>query len=234
MQLRSPLPYMSTPRRKILAALEEIASRKKNRRIDRSISTTNSSMERSSPRFSANTNNIDAAVPPENNQLQYYDLGSGDGETVLAAASVGWNSTGIELNSTLWALSSLRRSFLFSPHPVRRRSRFVWGDMWSQSIRDADAVMVFGVTPLMPKVAEKIASECRPGTFVMSYRFRVPLLSDVCVDQRKSEVAVEAAGDGDGTVCEDRVGVVKGVLNADIVYDVEEMRIYQLRGDSEG
>ena len=42
-----------------------------------------------------------SAAPSAKKLLRFYDLGSGDGETVLAAASAGWRSTGIELNSTL-------------------------------------------------------------------------------------------------------------------------------------
>lgn len=222
MQLRSPLPFMSTPRRKVLAALEEIASRKEGSSRSRWInetSTSTSAMQQSSNQSTS----IASTSLSKKKTLRYYDLGSGDGETVLAAASVGWCSTGVELNSTLYILSALRRSFLFSPPPVRKFSNFVWGDMWSQKIGDADAVMVFGVRPLMPRVAEKIGRECRPGTFVMSYRFRIPLLGDLGVGERK----ILRHGDGN------RVEEGASMLDANMIYDVEEMRIYQLRGDDQ-
>eukprot|EP00957_Ditylum_brightwellii_P057770 4380658-Ditylum_brightwellii.AAC.1 len=85
MQLRSPLPYMSTPRKKVIRALKEVASSAKK----------------------SNT---------KDHELRFMDLGSGDGEAVFAAASVGWRATGIEMNPTLWAVSSIRR--LFSPPHV--------------------------------------------------------------------------------------------------------------------
>jgi hypothetical protein len=125
MQLRSPLPYMATPRRKVIAALEDIAKRKKKRMSLKNTSTNNNHSHMNDKKL-----------------LRYYDLGSGDGGTVLAASSAGWKATGIELNSTLWALSSLRR--LFSPSNIRRKSDFKWGNMWAHSIHDADAVMIFG------------------------------------------------------------------------------------------
>lgn len=178
MQLRSSLPYMATPRRKVLAALKEISKQKE--------SQSNSTPSR---------------------QYKYYDLGSGDGETVLAAASTGWKATGIELNSTLWGISSLRR--LYSPSYIRSRSQFIYGDIWKNSIHDADAVMIFGVKPLMPAIANKIEKECDPGTFVMAYRFHVPICSSEQVHEK---------------------GIVPdGSLEADLIYDEEEMRIYQLR-----
>ena len=183
MQLRSPLPYMATPRRKVLEALNEIASRK-----------------------GTNTNQ----------PLRYYDLGSGDGEAVLAAASAGWRATGIELNSTLWGISSFRR--LISHHLIRRKANFVWGDMWKEKINDADAVMIFGVKPLMPQIAKKIETECRPGTFVMSYRFHIPIYG-IC-DDSMGGLSSQSVKD-------------EGALGADLVYDEEEMRIYLLRDDKQ-
>lgn len=183
MQFRSPLPYMATPRRKILAALEDILRRR--------------SLE--SP---ATTSKIKNKTP-----LRYYDLGSGDGETILAAASAGWKATGIELNSTLWGLSSVRR--FFSPRAIRSKSNIVWGDLWKQNLHDADAVMVFGVKPLMEPIAKKIENECKAGTYVLSYRFLVPLQSE------ELELS-KGKKKGNG-------------LNADLVYDEEEMRIYKLK-----
>lgn len=174
LQLRSPLPYMSTPKKKVIAALDDIMSRAKNHKVPSGSSQgrTISSLDKKPPRF--------------------FDLGSGDGESVLAAASAGWNATGIELNYTLWGISSLRR--MFAHTSIRSKCNFILGDMWQYNIRDADAVMIFGVTPLMPRVAKKIVMECKPGTYVLSYRFRVPLLE-----------------------------------SAVLVYDKDEMRVYQLR-----
>lgn len=209
MQLRSPLPYMATPRRKVLAALQEISKRKRKAQT-------------------RNTIHLDPlqqpqAQPVKLKPLRYYDLGSGDGETVLAAASTQqWKATGIELNSTLYFISALRR--IFSPSPIRNSSTFLLGDIWKQNISDADAVMIFGVKPLMPLIADKIASECRPGTFVMSYRFHVPLYSSV-----QGQVKVQKVNT-DKTASGGRNG--KGALGADLVYNLEEMRIYELRDDA--
>ena len=71
MQFKSPLPYMSTPRRKVVDALKNISRR---REVAPSLMGT-------------------AKQSVARNQPRYYDLGSGDGETVLGAASMGWRST---------------------------------------------------------------------------------------------------------------------------------------------
>lgn len=216
MQLRSPLPYMATPRRKVLAALEEISKRKRRAQTQTTIHADPHRHQHQQPQ----------AQPVKLKPLRYYDLGSGDGETVLAAASTQeWKATGIELNSTLYCISNLRR--MLSPSPVRSSSEFLWGDIWKHSISDADAVMIFGVKPLMPLIADKIATECRPGTFVMSYRFHVPLYSaaqaKVMVKVQEMDTTASSSGGRDG----------KGALGADLVYDHEEMRIYELRDDTE-
>ena len=174
MQLRSELPFMSTPRHKILRALEFISQRQSQQILQ-------------------------AKSPGKRTRRNFYDLGSGDGEAVLAAAEAGWSATGIEMNPTLWLVSQIRR--LWSPAEVRRRSRFVLGDMFQHRIHSADAVMIFGVKPLMPRIANKISTECKPGTSVLSYRFRIPI-----------------AGDGDDDE----------KLHAEMIYDEDEMRVWQM------
>mmetsp|Transcript_21468 Transcript_21468/g.26339 ORF Transcript_21468/g.26339 Transcript_21468/m.26339 type:complete len:270 (-) Transcript_21468:33-842(-) len=224
MQLRSPLPYMATPRKKVIVALEEISKRKKQ------ASYNNSSSGRSSN--STNNNTKSPSPSTKIKKLKYYDLGSGDGETVLAAASSGWKSTGIELNSTLWGLSSIRR--LFSSKHIRQDSNFIWGDMWSQSIYDADAVMIFGVKPLMPMIAKKVSNECRPGTYILSYRFLIPCITTnrdqngSTLNKSSSNSFERKKNNVDG--CDVDADVDDGKkLNADLIYNKEDMRIYELK-----
>ena len=167
LQLWTPLPYMATPRRKLVAALGVARAA--------------------------------AARAPTKRALRLVDLGSGDGEVVLTAARCGWEATGVELNATLWALSCARRLSLVGARGAGR-ARFVLGDMWRfDAVRDADAMMIFGVRPLMPLVARKLRAEARPGACVLAYRFEVPL----------------------GTGPEE--------LDAALIYDREEMRVYQMR-----
>uniref|UniRef100_A0A7S0FQG5 Uncharacterized protein n=1 Tax=Minutocellus polymorphus TaxID=265543 RepID=A0A7S0FQG5_9STRA len=183
MQLRSELPYMSTPRRKVLKALKFISERQSKRMTEEKSNTTNT--------------------------RNFYDLGSGDGEAVLAAAEAGWTATGIEMNPTLWLISQLRRCW--SSADVRQRSRFVLGDMFQQRLDSADAVMIFGVKPLMPRIAAKISTDCEGGACVMSYRFRIP-----------------TEGNGNGSTKEDNDRSNGGKLDAEMVYDEEEMRVWQM------
>ena len=183
MQLKTPLPFMSTPKEKIVSALKTIM------KVKRMEATTKQTVDRS-------------VVARPSEKLKFYDLGSGDGEAVLAAASLGWKATGIEMNPTLYLISSIRR--LFSPPFIRQNSSFILGDMWKQKLNDADAVMIFGVIPIIPKVAQKFSNECKPGTYLMSYRFQIPTTN---TNQTLSS---------------------EKVINATLAYDHKEMRLYRL------
>ena len=111
------------------------------------------------------------------------DLGSGDGTAVFSAASLGWKAIGMELNSTLWLISNLRRLQL--PRKTRQNCNLIWGDMFATKssvknhLNEANCVMIFGVAPLMPKIATLVQDKCQSGSFVMAHdRFRVPLLKE--------------------------------------------------------
>lgn len=133
----------------------------------------------------------------------FVDLGSGDGEAVYQAARLGYRAVGIELNFTMWAFSSLRRQLFWSKEE-KAHSQIIWKNFFEYNLEHANTVMIFGVTPLMKPLSQKIAAECRPGTDILSYRFGIPL-----VNAKRSESA--------------------DLLNADIVYDHQEMRIYRYR-----
>ena len=214
-QLQSPLPYMATPRHKIEKALEFIANRSQRRSLEgANASAANRQQKAVFTSFSTKVHD-DWFATPHNQRPTFVDLGSGDGTAILTAASLGYNATGFELNPTLWFLSSLRQ--LFSTNPsIRSNSRFIWGDMFQNdiaklSLRNADCVMIFGVNSLMPQIANLVQREChRPGCLIMSYRFRVPLLLHSSVEKNI-----------------DTKRVVGGV-DATMIYDEEEMRIYEL------
>jgi hypothetical protein len=130
----------------------------------------------------------------------FVDLGSGDGETLYQAADVGYRAVGYELNSTLWFLSSVRR--MTWPHRVYTSIHY--GDFFQTKLpQETKVVMMFGVTPLMAKLSAKLNKELEVGGHIMSYRFELPT----------------------GTCDADN-----DLVQATLVYDLEEMRIYQVQG----
>ena len=137
----------------------------------------------------------------------FVDLGSGDGEAVYQAFRAGFSRVvGYELNWTLWAVSQFRRLFCWGPQ-ARKSTQIYCRDFFATPLpADTTAVMVFGVTPLMKPISMKLSRETRPGDHVLSYRFPIPV--------RDTESKMK-----------------DDLLQAKLVYDNEEMRIYQVTGN---
>jgi hypothetical protein len=115
--------------------------------------------------------------PPAGGRRVYVDWGAGDGVTVLAAAARGAAARGVELNPSLWLWAPARAA--------RARARgdfaasggsaaFELGDLFKHSVADADVVMLYGVAPLMPRLAAKLAAEAKPDVVILSHRFPLP------------------------------------------------------------
>lgn len=99
------------------------------------------------------------------------DLGSGSGDVVLTLADNGIHATGYDLNPWLVLLSRYRA---LSSAKRRTYARFVWGDMWTAPLRDADAVVVFGVPSIMRRIGDKMAHDAQQGCLLCSNTFKVP------------------------------------------------------------
>jgi hypothetical protein len=221
---RSPLPYMATPKDKVRRALEFVAQRRGVQECEQGQSSRPPTTGYSGPR----------AIP----RRHFVDMGSGDGETVYQALRqrAGFQShqhlfataTGIELNFTLWALSQIRRILLWN-RDERIRSSFIWRDLFAYSLQDVDTVMIFGVKPLMTSISQKLAKECRPGTFILAYRFPVPL-AERSSEMDKHGIIEEAnAGSNMPLTKSSRYEIPDTkLLAADLIYDAEEMRIYEV------
>ena len=210
---RKGLPYMATPAHKLKRALEVIRQRRRRLLLKSHKNVDDSSLQQ--PR------------------RVFVDLGSGDGEGVYQAVkllddensrpdkdgsppSYYYSSCiGIELNMTLDLLSNLRR-LLFWSRPERARSQFQCRDFWTNTtslLRTADTVLIFGVAPLMQPLSVMLrANGLRRGTHVVSYRFPLPV------------VATAKKGDDDD---ENNVNKDNSLLRATLIYDEEEMRIYE-------
>ena len=99
-----------------------------------------------------------------------YDLGSGDGRIVIAAAaSRGARSVGIELDADLVAQSD-RNAHAAG---VEDLVRFHQGDFFEADLSEATVVMMY----LQPKVNKKLRpvldEQLTPGTRVVSHRYEI-------------------------------------------------------------
>lgn len=119
---------------------------------------------------------LDMAKLTRNDVL--YDLGSGDGRTVISAAKRGARSTGVEFNPKMVALS--RR--IAQREGVGGKARFVEGDFFKIDFSDATVLTLFLQTDLNLKLRPKIL-DMKPGTRVVSNTFT---MDDWKADQTQS------------------------------------------------
>jgi SAM-dependent methyltransferase len=95
-----------------------------------------------------------------------YDLGSGDGRTVIAAAKRGAEAVGIEFNPDLVALSESRARV----QGVARKARFVQGDIFQADFSRATVVTLYLLSTLNMRLRPTLLG-MRPGTRVVSHAF---------------------------------------------------------------
>lgn len=97
-----------------------------------------------------------------------YDLGSGDGRIVIAAArEAGARGVGIEINPE--RVAEARRKA--AEAGVAGRVEFRIGDVFETDLRDATIVTMFLLADLNLKLRPKLLAELRPGARVLSYCF---------------------------------------------------------------
>ena len=95
-----------------------------------------------------------------------YDLGSGDGRTVITAAKRGARATGVEYNPNMVALSKRNAQ----KEGVAERAQFIQGDIFETDFSKANVITLFLLPELNVKLRPKIL-DMKPGTRVVSNSF---------------------------------------------------------------
>jgi predicted RNA methylase len=99
-----------------------------------------------------------------------FDLGAGDGRTVmLAAKSFGARAVGVELREDLAkkALNTIHESGLSD------RVTIVNGDMFSVNLTSADVVFLYLTTSANEKIRPKLETDLRKGVRVVSHDYEI-------------------------------------------------------------
>ena len=106
-----------------------------------------------------------AAVTPRD---VVFDLGSGDGRIVIAAArDYGARGVGIDLDATLVrdSAENARRA------GVGERVEFRHGDIFAADLRPATVVTMYLLTSLVTKLEPKLLAELKPGTRIVAHDY---------------------------------------------------------------
>jgi predicted RNA methylase len=97
----------------------------------------------------------------------FYDLGSGDGRVVIAAAMKGAKATGIE---TDW-LRVLYSRFWIRLLRLEKRAKIIHGDIFKADLSNATVVSTYLLQETNDKLQKKLEKELKKGTRVVSAAF---------------------------------------------------------------
>jgi SAM-dependent methyltransferase len=98
-----------------------------------------------------------------------YDLGSGDGRIVIAAARRGARGVGIDLDPGLVAQASRNAE----KAGVGNRVRFIEGDIFKMDLSEATVVTMYLLSSINERLRPKLLRELKPGSRIVSHRFRM-------------------------------------------------------------
>ena len=96
------------------------------------------------------------------------ELGCGDGRVLLRAARHGLNAVGYEINPILFLVAYLRT------RRYAKQISVIYGNFWNKHWPAADAVYVFLLPRLMPKLEFKVKQESLVKPRVISFAFQFP------------------------------------------------------------
>ena len=100
----------------------------------------------------------------------FFDLGAGDGRTVIMAAKTyGARSVGVEMREDL----AKRAMAVIHDNGLSDRVTIVNGDMFKMDLSSADVVYLYLTTSANEKVKPKMEAELRKGTRIVSHDYEV-------------------------------------------------------------
>lgn len=101
-----------------------------------------------------------------------YDLGSGDGASLIVAArEFGATSVGIEIDPLRAFISKILVRF----NKVSDRVKIVRRSFFDVDISDATVVFMYLVPKALDRLKPKLLKELKPGTRLISYRYEIDL-----------------------------------------------------------
>ncbi len=99
---------------------------------------------------------------------KFIDLGSGDGKMVLWASKNGYAAEGIEINPFYSIVSRIK--IIFSRH----KGKIINKNFYNHNFNDYDIVYMYLFPTVMGKLKNKLFSEMKPGSVIVSNTFTIP------------------------------------------------------------
>lgn len=101
-----------------------------------------------------------------------YDLGSGDGTALIVASKeFGARGVGIEIDPLRFFVSSILLHSNRLSHMVQIKRK----NFFNEDLSKASVIFVYLVPKALERLKQKLLRELRPGTLVISYRYKISL-----------------------------------------------------------
>lgn len=101
--------------------------------------------------------------------IKFYELGSGDGRVVLAAAKLSADAIGIEQSWIRILLSRYRAS-----QRKLNNAKFIHGNIFSKNYNDADIIYIYLLDKGVKKLEYKLQKELKKGSIVITQTYHFP------------------------------------------------------------
>ena len=98
------------------------------------------------------------------------DLGSGNGELLIALANTGATVIGYEINPLL--VTTAKKNI--KEAGIHGRATVFCGNLWNQNLKNFDVVVAYPMKHMMKKLEEKFEKELKTGTKVVLNYFALP------------------------------------------------------------
>lgn len=98
---------------------------------------------------------------------RFYELGSGDGRVVIAAAKLKAYSIGIEQSLLRVWLSRIKSSNL-------KNIKFIHGNIFAKNYFDADVIYIYLLHKGVKKLEEKLKKELTKGAIIITQTYHFP------------------------------------------------------------
>ncbi|MDD5527914.1 MAG: hypothetical protein PHO56_02955 [Patescibacteria group bacterium] len=109
---------------------------------------------------------------------RFYDLGAGDGRTLLAAADAGVFAEGFEISLLPYLLAKFKIIFF----KKKNKPKIYFRDFWNINLGEADVVFVFLLPRIMNQLKAKMETELKPGARIICYVWPMPGWEPAAVD----------------------------------------------------
>lgn len=113
-----------------------------------------------------------------------YDLGSGDGQALLAAAKLGARGVGIEIDPfRVWT-----SKMLFKFKGIDLKMKVVRKNFFEVDLSDATVIFAYLVPKTLARLKPKFLKELKPGTRVVTFVYKIDL--PLIASDKKNEIYV--------------------------------------------